>query len=78
MIALFCTLAGCGDGDAGAAGNLAANREPRIGIGPGRSTSPALRDRLPLTGTCPCPARLPMQRAAPEARRRPARAAGYS
>ncbi|WP_239008054.1 MULTISPECIES: hypothetical protein [Burkholderia] len=26
MIALVCTLAGCGDGDAGAPGNLAANR----------------------------------------------------
>ncbi|KAB0684563.1 hypothetical protein WT21_29040 [Burkholderia territorii] len=26
MIALLCALAGCGDGDSGAAGNLAANR----------------------------------------------------
>ncbi|WP_244109426.1 hypothetical protein [Burkholderia anthina] len=25
MIALICTLAGCGDGDSGATGNLAAN-----------------------------------------------------
>ncbi|WP_260428281.1 hypothetical protein [Burkholderia sp. Bp9031] len=34
MIALFCTLAGCGDGDAGAAGNLAANRASASASGP--------------------------------------------
>ncbi len=31
MIALLCTLAGCGDGDSGAAGNLAANRASASG-----------------------------------------------
>ncbi|RQR26828.1 hypothetical protein DIE23_28685 [Burkholderia sp. Bp9143] len=31
MIALLCALAGCGDGDSGTAGNLAANRASASG-----------------------------------------------
>lgn len=38
MIALLCTLAACGDGDSGAAGNVAAARA----AAPGSASTPAL------------------------------------